>query len=143
MSAAIELRIPASDLARGFAYSLVPIALAYHLAHYLSFLLIQGQWFIPLISDPLAFGWNLFGTADYRPDIGIVGVRFAWFTAVIAIVMGHIIAVYVAHVIALKLLGDHRLALRSQYPMLVLMVFYTVVSLWILAQPVVETGSKG
>lgn len=143
MSMAIGHRLPVSYLARSFVYSLVPIALAYHLAHYLTFLLIQGQWMIPLISDPLARGWNLFGTAGYRPDIGIVGARFAWITAVTAIVIGHIVAVYAAHVVALRGLGDSSLALRSQYPMLVLMVFYTVVSLWILAQPIVETGSKG
>jgi hypothetical protein len=128
-------------LARAFIFSLVPIAIAYHLAHYFTYLLIQGQRIIPLVSDPLGFGWNLFGTAGYQPDIGIVGARFAWYTAVTAIVVGHIVAVYVAHVIALREFPDPRRALRSQYPMLVLMVGYTMVSLWILAQPIVETGA--
>ncbi|MGH7829314.1 MAG: hypothetical protein ACREP8_03975 [Candidatus Binatia bacterium] len=143
VSAAAGFRLSAGDSARGFIYSLIPIALAYHLAHYFTFLLIQGQWMIPLLSDPLARGWNLLGTADYRPDIGIVGAKFAWYTAVTAIVIGHIAAVYVGHVIALRIFGEARLALRSQYPMLALMVFYTVASLWILAQPIVETGGKG
>jgi hypothetical protein len=61
-----------------------------------------------------------------------------WFTAVAAIVLGHIIAVYLAHVLALRLLEERKRALRSQYPMLVLMLTYTVVSLWIMAQPIVE-----
>ena len=122
--------------------SLVPIAIAYHLAHYFMYLLIQGQLMIRLASDPLGFGWNLFGTARYRPDIGIVGARFAWYTAVIAIVFGHIIAVYVAHAVALREFPDERAALRSQIPMLVLMVGYTMVSLWIIAQPIVETTPK-
>ena len=39
---------------------------------------------------------------------------------------------------ALRAFGDHAAALRSQYPMLVLMVGYTMISLWILAQPIVE-----
>jgi len=65
--------------------------------------------------------------------------RFAWYTAVTAIVVGHIVAVYVAHVIAACEFPDRRGALRSHYPMLVLMVGYTMVSLWILAQPIVET----
>ena len=124
--------------ARTFVFSLVPIALAFHLSHYLSFLLIQGQLIIPLASDPLGFGWNLFGTRDYWPDFGVVGVRFVWFTAVITIVLGHIIAVFLADGIALRTLGDRRTALRSQYPMLVLMIGYTVVSLWIIGQPIVE-----
>jgi hypothetical protein len=128
-------------VAGAFVFSLVPIAIAYHLAHYFTYLLIQGQRIIPLVSDPLGFGWDLFGTAPYQPDIGIVGARFAWYTAVTAIVVGHIVAVYVAHVVALREFPDPRGARRSQYPMLALMVGYTMVSLWILAQPIVEAGA--
>jgi hypothetical protein len=76
----------------------------------------------------------------YRPDIGIVGARFAWYLAVIAIVLGHVIAVAVAHTVALREYVSRRTALRSQLPMLVLMVGYTMVSLWIIAQPIVETS---
>jgi len=143
MAAASGYQLPVSDMARAFVFSLVPIALAYHLAHFLSFLAIQGQLLIPLASDPFGFGWDLFGTAAYKVNIAVVNARFAWFTAVAAIVVGHIIAVYLAHVIALRTLRDHRPALRSQYPMLALMVGYTMISLWILAQPIVETGTKG
>jgi len=117
----------------------VPIAIAYHLAHYFTYLLIQGQLLIRLASDPLGLGWDLFGTVRYRPDIGIVGARAVWYTAVAAIVAGHVIAVYVAHAVALREYRDRRAALRSQLPMLVLMVGYTVVSLWIIAQPIVES----
>lgn len=126
-------------IGRVFVFTLVPIAIAYHLAHFLTLFLIFGQQIIPLISDPFGYGWNLFGTADYQVDIAIVGARFAWIAAVIAIVIGHIVAVYMAHVMALRAFGDHAAALRSQYPMLVLMVGYTMISLWILAQPIVET----
>ena len=87
----------------------------------------------------LGVGWDLFRTARYRPDIGIVGARFVWYMAVAAIVLGHVSAVYVAHVVALREFRDRRAALRSQVPMLVLMVGYTVVSLWIIAQPIVES----
>lgn len=52
--------------------------------------------------------------------------------------MGHIAAVYLAHVLALRVLQEKGLALRSQIPMLVLMVGYTMISFWILAQPIVE-----
>lgn len=51
---------------------------------------------------------------------------------------GHVIAVYLAHVVALRLLGDSRRVQRSQYPILVLMILYTVSSLWIISQPIVE-----
>ncbi len=142
MALASGNRFPVQDIARAFVYSLIPIALAYHLAHFLSFLLIQGQRIIPLASDPFGFGVDLLGTADFDVNLAIVNARFAWFAAVVAIVVGHIIAVYLAHVIALRTLGERQPAMRSQYPMLALMVGYTMVSLWILAQPIVEAAPK-
>ena len=59
----------------------------------------------------------------------------------IAIVLGHVIAVYVAHAIALGRYPDRRAAIRSQVPLLILMVGYTMAGLWIIAQPIVETGA--
>ncbi len=126
-----------ATLGRTFVLSLVPIAFAYHVAHFFSFFLIKGQLIIPLASDPLGQGWDLFGTADFRPDIGIVNARVAWFVGVGAIVTGHIVAVYTAHVVSLRVFPNRVGALRSQAPMLVLMVGYTMLSLWIIAQPIV------
>ena len=130
-------RISVPEVARTFVFSLVPIALAYNMAHFLSLLVVQGQLIVPLVSDPFGFGWDLFGTADFRLNINIINSKFVWFTSVAAIVVGHIIAVYIAHVISLRRMPDHASALRSQYPMLVLMVSYTATSLWIIAQPIV------
>ena len=130
-------------MARFFALTLVPIAIAYHMAHYLSFLLIEGQRLIPLASDPFGVGWDLLGTVDYQINIAIVNARFSWYTAVITIVVGHIIAVYLAHLVALQLLHDQVLARRSQYPMLVLMIGYTMASLWMLAQPITKERVTG
>jgi len=123
---------------RAFVLTLVPIAIAYLIAHYLSYFLIQGQLLIRLASDPFGFEWNIFGSAHFRPNIGIVGARFTWYTSLFAIVVGHVIAVSLAHIIALRNIADPRAAMRSQIPMLVLMVAYTMVSLWIIAQPIVE-----
>jgi hypothetical protein len=136
-------RPSSSRIAGVFVLSLVPIALAYHLAHYFTYLLIQGQLAIPLASDPFGFGWNLFGTAAFVPDFGLVDARVAWYTAVVAIVTGHIVAVYVAHVIALQEFQERRAVVRSQLVMLVLMVGYTTASLWIIAQPIVEFSGTG
>jgi hypothetical protein len=123
---------------RAFVLTLVPIAIAYLVAHYSSYFLIQGQLLIRLASDPFGFGWNIFGSAHFRPDIGIVGARFVWYTSVFAIVLGHVVAISLAHIIALRNVDDPRAAMRSQIPMLVLMVGYTMMSLWIIAQPIVE-----
>jgi hypothetical protein len=132
-----------TDIAGLFVFSLVPIAIAYHLAHYLSYLLIAGQIVIPLTSDPFGVGWNIFGTADYGIDIGVIGPKFVWYTALIAIVVGHVFAVGVAHLVALRVYESAAAAVRSQYPFLVLMVAYTMVSLWILSQPIVGGPSLG
>ena len=130
--------VPLRRLAAAYVYSLVPIAIAYQVAHYYTLLLIQGQAIIGLLSDPFGRGWNLFGTADYRIHAGLLDAAFVWYSQVALILAGHVIAVYLAHVVALRLLRQPRLATRSQYPMVALMILYTVLSLWILSQPIVE-----
>ena len=127
----------AMALARAFAYSLAPIAVAYNLAHYVNLLLIQGQLIAPLASDPFGYGWDLLGTADYQVNIGVINARILWYLSTVLIVVGHVLAVYLAHRAATRLFSDRSTALNSQYPMLMLMVMYTVVSLWIIAQPIV------
>jgi hypothetical protein len=133
----LRARITTSKLACSFVLTLVPIAVAYHLSHYFSLLLTAGQFIIPLASDPLGRGWDLFGTVDYQVNIGFVSPTFFWYAAVTLIVIGHVIAVYIAHVVAMRVFKNRKAALVSQLPMVALMVGYTMVSLWILAQPIV------
>ncbi len=136
-------RWTAWELARIFVLTLVPIAIAYHFAHYLSYLLLAGQFAIPLASDPFGFGWDLFGTKLHRFDIGIIDARSVWIVCLTAIVLGHVAAVYLAHRTAILLFGEGRLALASQIPMVALMIGYTMSSLWILAQPIVASPMPG
>ena len=132
-------RPPASAaLVGAYVFTLIPIALAYHYAHFLSYLLIQGQLIIPLVSDPFGAGWDLFGAADYAINIRITNARFIWIFSVAAIVLGHMAAVYLAHIRAMRLYPTPSLVLKSQLPMLGLMVVYTVVSLWIVSRPITE-----
>jgi len=126
------------QLATAYVYSLVPIAIAYLVAHYYTLLLTQGQAIVALLSDPFGWSWNLFGTADYKINPGLIGADSVWYSQVAIIVAGHVVAVYLAHVASLRLVRSPRLQTRMQYPMLVLMILYTVFSLWILSQPVVE-----
>jgi hypothetical protein len=132
-------RVPLMRVAGLYVLTLVPIAIAYHLAHYLSFLAMAWQYLIPLASDPFGVGWDLFGTKNHFIRIGLVDARAVWYIAIGAIVMGHIVAVYLAHCIALKTNSDRQDALRGQWPMAALMVCYTMTSLWIIAQPIVAT----
>ena len=135
-------RASMAPLAGLFVLSLVPIAIAYHLAHYFTLLAIAGQFIIPLASDPFGYGWDLFGTTLYRIDIGLVDARFIWYLSVAAIVIGHIVAVWIGHMTAYTVFRKANMARRSQYPMLVLMIGYTMLSLWILAQPIIEPTVK-
>lgn len=127
-----------SRTARLYILSLIPIALAYHLAHYFSYLLLAGQLIIPLSSDPFGFGWDMWGTAGRSINVAVVSAKDVWYVSVCAIVAGHVIAVYLAHATALRDLEDRRRAVVSQLPMLCLMVGYTMLSLWILSQPIVS-----
>jgi hypothetical protein len=137
MSTAAAGRPAPLAVARGFALTLIPIAIGYHIAHYLVYLLIQGQYIIPLASDPFGYGWNLFGTADYRVDIALAGARFSWYLALAAIVVGHVTAVYLAHVRAFAVFEGRSAVLRSQLPLTALMVVYTFIGLTITAEPIV------
>ena len=121
------------SLAPDFVLSLVPIALVYAIAHYFSLFVIQGQYMIPLLSDPFGKGWDLFGTAGFHPNIAILGPNTIWYVQVAALVLGHVAGLAVAHDRAVTIFRDRQDALRSQYAMLALMVLYTVGGLWILS----------
>ncbi len=127
------------QLSLHFAFSLIPIAFAYNIAHYFSLFLIQGQAIIAIISDPLNKGWNLFSSSDYQINVGLIGANFVWNFQVFAIIGGHILAVFISHLLALKIFSQKQ-ALISQLPMLALMVCYTIVGLWILSQPIIAGG---
>ena len=122
------------SLVPDFVLSLVPIAFVYVVAHYATLFLVQGQFAIPLLSDPLGRGWNLFGTADVVPDLTVISPNTTWYVQVVALVTGHVAGLAIAHDRAVTLFADRRDALRSQYPMLALMVLYTVGGLWVLSR---------
>ena len=89
---------------------------------------------IRLASDPFGTGADWFGTADHQIDFQLVSANLIWAVQVTAIVLGHLVGLALAHDRALELAPNHRLALRSQYPMLVLMVILTVSGLWSLSE---------
>ena len=126
------------EIASRFALSLVPIGVGYNLAHNLSYLLVQGQAIAALVSDPFGIGWNLFGTAHWQPEIGVIDAGAVWVVALFAIVGGHLISVYLAHAAALRLFARRGRALRALVPMTILMVVYTGVSLTVIAEPLVR-----
>ena len=134
VKAAQRLSRSEQALAGQFAASLVPIALAYVVAHYFSLLVLQGQQVVPLASDPFGYGWNLFGTASFRADLGLLPPNVVWYVQVGALVVGHVVGLVLAHDRAVALFRSPRLAVATQYPMLMLMVLYTVGGMWLLSQ---------
>ena len=124
----------AKRLATGFVHSLVPIALAYVLAHYVSLILFQMQTVPALLSDPLAKGSDIFGWADVTPDLTWVGAETLWYLQVGFVVLGHVAALALAHDRALALYPKTALAVRSQYWMLGVMVGFTCLALWLLSE---------
>ena len=125
------------QLTTAFVFTLVPIALVYNAAHNYSYMLVQAQLLFPLLNDPLGRGWHLLpALAGYQPSYALAGAATVWYMQVILIVLGHVIAVWLSHLRAGERFRTARRALLSQYPMLALMVGYTMTSLWILAQPI-------
>jgi len=121
-----------------FAPSLLPIAIAYHLAHYVSYFMLAGQLIVPILSDPFALGWDIWGTQSHRIDLSVINAENVWWIAIFALITGHVIAVFVAHAKAIHLFTKHEIAVRSQTPMMVFMVLLTMLSLWILSQPIIS-----
>jgi hypothetical protein len=123
----------AAALAGRFAHTLVPIAVAYVVAHYFSLVAVQGQALASLASDPLGDGANLFGTASLTVNYSMLSAGTVWAVQVTALVAGHVGGLILAHDRALTTYADHRRAMRSQRFMLVVMVGFTSLGLWLLS----------
>jgi hypothetical protein len=135
IAARLAATLHSRKVAQLFAPSLVPIAVGYQVAHNFAYLLEQGRTAWALISDPLGRGWNLFGTAGYQPELGLVGARTTWFVALVAIVIGHVVSIWIAHRVALAAFATCRTAVLAGVVLTVLMVGYTALSLTIIADP--------
>jgi hypothetical protein len=119
----------------GFAHTLIPIALAYLVAHYFSLFVFQEQaQFTYLLSDPLGTaGTDLFGTASGGVDFTILSANAIWYVQVGALVVGHVLGLTLAHDRALVYWPRYRDASRSQYWMLAVMVAFTCFGLYLLS----------
>lgn len=122
-------------------YSIIPISIAFHFSHYLTAFLVNWQYALIAASDPFGTGLDLFGlghphvTTSFLNTYG--GVRLIWNLQTAVIVAGHIAAIVLAHLLALRHFGDGRSAARSQLPLAALMVLYTLFGLWLLSTPTV------
>jgi len=121
---------------------LVPIAVGYLVAHYVTYLVGDGQRIVVALSDPLQLGWDLFGTAFYEPVVDWIPPVVQWTVMLAAVVGGHIVGAWSGHVVAVRDApagGDVRL---RQLPLAALMVVLTATTLWSLGQNVVKEPTE-
>ncbi len=117
--------LTSAAISRKFAPSLLPIAVGYHLAHYVDYFLRLSPTLLGVLSNPI------------NPPTPIVIVLPAWWSSVnmAFILIGHLLAVWVAHATAYEVFPSRFQAIRSQYPLVAVMILYTMMSMWIVSQP--------
>lgn len=114
---------------------LVPVAVGYLIAHYLTYLLVEGQRIVVALSDPLQQGWDLFGTVGFEPRDDWLATSVVWTMQVSAVVLGHVVGAWLGHsAVRRERTGGARV---SQWPLAGLMVGMTVLALWSLGQNLV------
>jgi hypothetical protein len=109
-----------------FAPSLLPIAAGYHIAHFLGYFLTLTPALLTVLSQP------------FSPPVNIqVLVLPGWFPILqlLFVLLGHLVAVWVAHALAFELFPGKLKPIRSQYPFIIVMIFYTMTSMWVVTQP--------
>jgi len=125
------------QLAGRLVYSIIPISLVFHCAHYLTQILVNSQYLVLALNDPMASGLGLLGLDHVHVTTSFLShldsVSIIWGVQTTVIVIGHVVGIAIAHSIALSEFPGRRAATRSQYFLAGLMVAYTVFGLWLLS----------
>ncbi len=114
---------------------LVPVAVGYLVAHYLTYLLTEGQRIVVALSDPLQQGWDLLGTVQFEPREDFLSGSLVWTLQVSAVVIGHVVGAWLGHSAVRQEHRDGQAV--SQWPLATLMIAMTVLALWSLGQNLV------
>nr|WP_254662940.1 hypothetical protein [Haladaptatus sp. W1] len=121
-----ETYLPPRTIALRFAPPLLAIAVGYHLAHYFGFFVSLLPSLIPAVVSPLS-----------PPANPVVLTLPEWFGGLVIgfVLVGHLLAVWVAHSQAYATFPSRLQAIRSQYPFILVMIGYTIISLWLVSLP--------
>jgi len=126
-------------LAGRLVYSILPISLAFQIAHYLTMVLVELQNLLLGLTDPFDLGWDLIGTADYHVTTSFLyvfdQVAMIFETQTLAIALGHMMAVVLAHALVKDIVGNRKTTFIIELPFAALMVAYTAFGLWLLSTP--------
>ena len=125
------------------AAGLLPIAAGYLVAHYFTYVLVDGQRIVVALADPLQQGWDLgnLGWAFHEPSSGALPPGFVWTIQLAAVVGGHMVGAWAGHVVAARQSGAARGARahrQREVPLAVIMVALTTLTLWSLGQSLVQ-----
>ncbi len=134
-------RVGLAILCGRLVYSLIPISIAYHFAHYLSYALVELQYLALALNDPLASGADLFGLGHYHVTASFQntasGARMIFSVQTVAIVVGHVIGVAVARAMVAETGLPARAMAKLELPLAICMVLYTAFGLWLLGAPMI------
>ena len=117
-----------------FTYPLLPVALAYHLAHNALHFFYEGSKLVRLISDPFGWGWDLFGTSR-SPLTMLVPIESLWIAQVIMVVLGNFAAIWLVNRCGYRMFGNRRQAARAVIPMVIFTALLSIAAMWLLSQP--------
>ena len=120
-----------NEVSLKFGHTMLPIAFAYHVTHYLSLLLFEFQTVLYRLNDPFGFGWNLFNIQEPVVDYFIEPIVL-WIIMVIVTLAGHMLSVVLAHDLSVKLFG-HQKSDKTQYIFLFITVALTLQALFVLS----------
>ena len=116
-----------------FGHTMLPIAFAYHVTHYISLLLYESQTILYRLNDPYGIGWNLFDIDEVTINYFLTPVAL-WGIQVFVTLAGHMLSVILAHDLAIKLFG-HQQSDKTQYVFLLITVGLTLQALFVLSVP--------
>ena len=120
-----------NEISLKFGHTMLPIAFAYHVTHYLSLLLFEFQTVVYRLNDPLGFGWNLFNVQEPEVNYFLEPIAL-WTIMVIVTLAGHMLSVVLAHDLSVKLFG-HQKSDKTQYVFLFITVALTLQALFVLS----------
>ena len=117
--------VSSSYVRRWFAPSLLPIAAGYHVAHFLGYFVQLSDQLLRTALDPMTV-----------TTVSLVALP-GWFGSLqlMFVIAGHLLAIWVAHALSFELFPGRLQPIRSQYPFTIVMIFYTMTSMWIVSQP--------
>ena len=122
-----------NEISLKFGHTMLPIAFAYHITHYLGLLLFESQTLLYRLNDPLGFGWNLFNAQETTIEYFLEPIVL-WTIMVIVTLAGHMLSVVLAHDLSVKLFG-HQKSDKTQYIFLFITVALTLQALFVLSVP--------